>query len=132
MERSFRFWLACELLHDKLLWDYPDIFVGDIFDILLIAGGLRPVIYIETKAPLDRLVIAGRDKFLLRIPGWPTLSYAIFTNGWIWEKYHCSYIDNQLCVNKKSPEILNMEKNLTDDIFQTFFSPLSKKWFVVY
>ena len=127
MERALRFWLASELFHAELNWKFSDIFLGEMFDMMLITRNLHPVVYVETKAPTSRKV-EGRERFFQRIPAYGTIKYAIFTNGWMWEKYFCSYNKNKLVINK-DPDRLDMNKNPTSNVVNTYFSSISSAWF---
>lgn len=126
MERALRFWLTWELFHNELQWEPEDIFIGEIFDMMFITKSLHPVVYVETKAPTDK-IIDDREKFFNRIPGYGTIQFALYTNGWSWEKYPCIYVNNTLKMQKQV-ESIDL-RNHDDNTVNKFFDPLSKKWF---
>ena len=50
-ERSFRHWLATDLLESTFGWPNEKVVIGERFDVLLQDELDRPVVTIETKAP---------------------------------------------------------------------------------
>lgn len=81
-ERAFRGWLVYEFFHAILGWPIPSIVFGEQFDVLFVNERLIPVIYLETKKPHRDL--ADEDYFIKRTPSFPTIQYALLTDGHEW------------------------------------------------
>ena len=81
-ERAFRGWLVYELFHAVLGWPIPSIVFGEQFDVLFVNERIMPVIYLETKKPHRGL--ADEDDFIKRTPSFPTIQYALLTDGHEW------------------------------------------------
>jgi len=84
-ERAFRGWLVYEIFHQKLRWPIPNIVFGEQFDVLFLNERLMPVVYLETKKPTRDL--AGEADFLGRVPCFPTILYAVLTDGYDWLRF---------------------------------------------
>lgn len=83
-ERAFRGWLVFDLFHNFLKWNSGHIVFGERYDVLLVDDDLRPRIYIETKKPKIGLVKEEINKFEKRCPHYPTLRYAVMSDGYEW------------------------------------------------
>lgn len=81
-ERAFRGWLVYEVFHTILGWPIPSIVFGEQFDVLFVNERLIPVLYLETKKPHRDL--ADEDDFINRTPSFPTIQYALLTDGHQW------------------------------------------------
>ena len=86
-ERAFRGWLVFEIFHDHLQWPIQNIVFGEKFDVLLVNGAVKPVIYLETKKPERGL--ADLDAFSRRISKYETLVWAVLTDGYKWIRVDC-------------------------------------------
>lgn len=54
---------------------------------LLVDWSDRAVVYVETKTPTEPLKPKYRNEVAGRLDRWPTLAYAVLTNGHEWERY---------------------------------------------
>ena len=86
-ERRFRLWLATEFFSDLLDWPGTSVVQGERFDLILRDDSGLPVITIETKTPYHKASAKERRDFEKRLSAFPTLRFAIFTNGNEWERY---------------------------------------------
>lgn len=86
-ERALRGWLVTRLLMQELGWPWWAVVNGESLDILLVDWSDRAVIYIETKTPGEPLRPKYRKEVAGRLDRWPSLAYAVLTNGREWERY---------------------------------------------
>lgn len=120
-ERSFRSWLAKNLLETLLGWPADKIMIGERFDILLLDSDSFPVMTIETKAPGHKASRKERKDFEERLSGYGTLRSAYFTNGFEWNRLDIHSPTGVLEIRDRSD--LYLDKTTAEEA-EAFFLPL--------
>ncbi len=86
-ERAFRGWLITRLFMQELGWPWSAVVNGESLDVLLVDWSDRAVVYVETKTPAEPLKQKHRHEVARRLDRWPSLTCAVLTNGYEWERY---------------------------------------------
>src|SRR5207245_5774297 len=86
-ERPFRSRLCESLLEKTLGWPFDFILSGERYDISLLNPQAQPVVYIDTKEPQHVTAEQEYSKFTDRLKHYPSLRYALLTNGSYWERF---------------------------------------------
>jgi hypothetical protein len=117
-ERAFRGWLMSGFLLPALGWPWDRIVLGESMDILALDWMNKPVVYIETKTPTQRLRVGHRGEMSERLDRWGSLRYAVLTNGWVWERFD----DLQAPLGAPSLTYSLEDKTKGSEIFSALFA----------
>ncbi|MFQ6121434.1 MAG: hypothetical protein ACE5LA_00010 [Dehalococcoidales bacterium] len=106
---------------EVLGWPDESIKTGERFDILLLDEFDHPAVTVETKAPYHRSTKEEQEAFRKRLPFYPTLRTAFFTNGPEWDRLDLVSIEGEQKIHAE----VNLEISQANaERAESFFAPL--------
>lgn len=91
LERPFRERVKIVLLQGPLGWPGSKLYPGEIYDIYGLDDLNFPVLYVETKSPLIKVLSENdQTRFVEKLVRLGTVEYGALTNGHEWEVYRCT------------------------------------------
>jgi len=86
-ERALRGFLMTGFFMRSLQWPWDRLVLGESLDLLAVDWRDQPVIYVETKTPMQALHVRHRAEVAGRLDRWGSFRHAVLTNGALWERF---------------------------------------------